>query len=157
MAAKLTNHPNRKRLKFHRSLSIDGLLKTVRGEMKKVSEHRNGAIKYSMDDVLMSGLAVFSLKYPSLLQFDRNKEKPRIRHNLRSLHGVNKAPRDSGLREVRDEVNHYELNSAFTEIIKNLYNEEAIKEYSYLNNSYLLSIDGTGHFSSGKINCPECC
>jgi hypothetical protein len=31
---------------------------------------------------------VFALKYPSLLQFDKNKDKRRIKYNLRTLFGV---------------------------------------------------------------------
>lgn len=53
----------------------------------------------SLVDCLMSGLAIFSLKFPSLLQFDKAKEEETIKHNLKSLYGVKKAPCDTQLCE----------------------------------------------------------
>lgn len=157
MACKIPPMPSHENLKFHESLSIEGLLKIVRDKMENVSEHRIGNPEYSMSNVLISGLAVFGLKYPSLLQFDKNKDKLRIRHNLRTLYGVRNAPCDSTLREVCDEVKPHELRPAFTEIVKQAHHAQALQEFVYLNGMYLLSMDGTGHFCSGKINCPECC
>ncbi len=41
----------------------------------------------------MSGVAVFSLKYPSLLQFDQHQDKEElVRKNLRALYGIKQAP-----------------------------------------------------------------
>ena len=46
----------------------------------------------------MSGLAIFALKYPSLLQFDRDaRQTERVRANLKSLYGVVRAPSDTAL------------------------------------------------------------
>jgi len=36
-----------------------------------------------MPDALMSGLAVFSLKYPSLLQFSQNREEEIVKKQLK--------------------------------------------------------------------------
>jgi hypothetical protein len=80
MARKIPPMPSRENLKFHDSLSMEGLLKIIHGKMAKVSDYRTGTPEYSMSNVLMSGLAVFGLKYPSLLQFDKNKDKLRIKH-----------------------------------------------------------------------------
>ncbi|WP_286019602.1 hypothetical protein, partial [Candidatus Venteria ishoeyi] len=43
--------------------------------MVKIPEYRVGSLEYPMPDVVMSGFAMFALKYPSLLQFDKNKDK----------------------------------------------------------------------------------
>jgi hypothetical protein len=104
MPRKLPPLPSRESLKFHRSLSIENLLKIIQGEVNKIPEHRVEPLVYSKLDVVMSGFAVFSLKYPSLLQFDKNKDKRRIKYNLRTLFGVQKAPCDTTLREVCDVV-----------------------------------------------------
>lgn len=156
MPRKLPPLPLREGLKFHRSLSIENLLKIIQSEVKKIPEHRLGSIDYSMPDVVMSGLAVFALKYPSLLQFDNNKDKRRIKHNLRTLFGVLKAPCDTTLREVCDEIDPYALRSAFTKIIETAHSEGVLEDYDFLG-AHLLSMDATGHFSSGKLSCPQCC
>jgi hypothetical protein len=59
---------------------MEGLLKISHEKMAKVSDYRTGTSEYSMSNVLMSGLAMLGLKYPSLLPFDKNKDKLRIKH-----------------------------------------------------------------------------
>ncbi|WP_286019340.1 hypothetical protein, partial [Candidatus Venteria ishoeyi] len=83
MPRKLPAPPAREDLIFHRSLSIESLLKIIKNEVVKIPEYRVGSLEYPMPDVVMSGFAMFALKYPSLLQFDKNKDKRRIKYNLR--------------------------------------------------------------------------
>ena len=106
----------------------------------------------------MSGLAVFSLKYQSLLQFDQHaNEEGTIRHNLRSLFGVRQAPSDSGLRKRLDDVDPRSLRPAFKRVFRALQRGKALEEYAYWDGHYLLSIDGTGTFSSRSVHCANCC
>jgi hypothetical protein len=50
-------------------------------------------------DHLMSGLAMFGLKYPSLLQFERDRrEAATTRVNLKTLYGIERAPSDTRFR-----------------------------------------------------------
>jgi hypothetical protein len=52
----------------------------------------------------MSGFAVFSLKYPSLLQFAQDRNDELVQDNLKSLYGIARAPSDTYLRERLDNV-----------------------------------------------------
>ncbi len=79
MPKKLPPIPRKNQLKFRKSLSLPGLLKNVRNEFEQIKEHRSGKVSFRLTDVLMSGLAIFGLKYPSLLQFDK------AAHNLIKL------------------------------------------------------------------------
>ena len=51
----------------------------------------------------MSGLAIFTLKYSSLLEFDQQTECEQ--ENLESIFGVSKVCSDSQFRTILDEVN----------------------------------------------------
>lgn len=42
--------------------SIPALLKNVRESFKKIKDHRKKKIEYSLQDILMSGLAIFGYK-----------------------------------------------------------------------------------------------
>lgn len=42
----------------------------------------------------MSGVAMFGLKFPSLLKFDQAKEELELKHNLSRLYHVEQAPSD---------------------------------------------------------------
>ena len=62
---------------------------------------------FGQADCLMSGLAVFTLKFPSLLQFDqamRNGKEPTRAQNLRSLFVVRKAPSDTAMSARLDRI-----------------------------------------------------
>ena len=111
-----------------------------------------------MHDAIMSGLAVMHLKYPSLLKFDQdcasNADKL---HNLKALYGVNRVPSDSRLAELLDPIDTQYFRKFFTQLFAYAQRSGRLKQFEYFKEGYLAPIDGTGHFSSGKIHCPECC
>ncbi|UJS25697.1 hypothetical protein [Thiothrix winogradskyi] len=89
-------------LKLRKTLSAPGLLERVRGCFSEVTDHRKTKPDYPLVDVLMSGLALFSLKDGSLLQFDKQRGDKARRHNLKTLFGIPDAPCDSQMRTVLD-------------------------------------------------------
>ena len=56
---------------LRKTLSAPGLLREARAGFDKL-EDPVSARRFSLSECLMSGLAVFGLKYPSLLRFDRD-------------------------------------------------------------------------------------
>src|ERR1700689_3667548 len=90
-----------------KQLSAKGMLKIVRREFSEIKEpprdNRGLKSKIPLADCLMSGLALFGLKFPSLLQFDQGLNEDVVRHNLKTLYGVPKAPCDTYMRERLDE------------------------------------------------------
>lgn len=140
------------------SLSAARLLGWIREVFSKIPDTRSSDnIVISLVDALMSGLAVFGLKYPSLLQFDNDKDEPAIRHNLRSLYGVERAPCDTQMRTLLDSVEPRFLEAGFLAVHQAAAQEGIFQEYEYLGGYHLISVDGTGHFCSGAVGCPQCC
>ena len=156
MPQKLPPIPDKKQFKFRKTLSAPGLLKIIRNELKEIPDHRRGKVDYILPDVLMSSLAMFALKYPSLLQFDKARHEKTVKANLKNLYGVKKAPCDTQMREILDPVNPNELRPAFTSIHRQLQRQKVLESYQYLG-GYLVSLDGTGQFSSNNIVCKDCC
>ena len=105
----------------------------------------------------MSGLAIFSLKYPSLLQFDKDKRIPTTAHNLKTLYDIDTIPSDTYLRERLDELPASKLRGAYTALIRNAQRRKVLEKFTYYDGYYLLSMDGTGYFSSHDIHCEQCC
>ena len=95
----------------HELLSSDRLLALIRTGFEQVSDERAENVSISMPDALMSGLAVFSLKDPSLLAFEARKETD---SNLGSIFGIENAPGDTQMRIILDEVNPIEIRPVFT-------------------------------------------
>jgi len=106
----------------------------------------------------MSGLALFGLKYPSLLQFDKDhRSSELVKHNLQTLYGINQPPSDTYMRERLDVIESALLQKAINRLITQLQRGKILEQYRYLNEYCLVSIDGTGCFSSKEIHCESCC
>jgi len=138
-------------------LCAEGLITSVYREFKKVPDPRriSRSTAFSFTDILMSGFAIFGLKFPSLLQFDEHREK--VRENLKTLYHVTTPPSDTYLRERLDELDPTFIRPAFKRIFAHLQRGKCLEEFAFLNGAYLLSIDSTGEFFSDKINCSQCC
>jgi hypothetical protein len=145
------------RRQLRKKLSAPGLLKTIRGAFEKVPEHRSAPYRFSLPDTLMSGLAIFSLKYPSLLKFDEQRNDPAVQANLKSLYGVKQAPCDTQMRTILDPINPVYLRGVYREVHRILQRHKVLEAYRYLGDYYWVSIDGTGQFHSEKIRCEDCC
>jgi hypothetical protein len=101
----------------------------------------------------MSGLAIFSLKYPSLLQFDQGRtEDKALKYNLRTLYGVQQIPCETQIRERLDPLEPEKIRKPSKTIFAQLQRGKVLEQYQYLNKAYLLSVDGAGDFSSHEIH-----
>lgn len=142
---------------LRKTLSAPGLYNVVKKCFEKMPSNHIPRSNLTLADCLMSGLAIFSLKIPSLLQFDHGKEEKRIRHNLKNLFHINQAPSDTYLRERLDIVDPTLIRKPFKKVFAQLQRGNALDQFSYIDGHYLLSLDGTGYFSSSKVHCPSCC
>ena len=139
-----------------KDLSAQGLLRAIRAEFDRIADSRRPR-RFSLSDVLMSGLAIFGLKYPSLLQFDRAQSEEAVRHDLRRLYGVDRAPCDTYLRERLDEVDPDVLEKVYKRLFALLQRGRGLEGMEVLDGRYVLSVDGTGVFSSQSVHCDHCC
>jgi hypothetical protein len=144
-----------------KQLSARGLLEKVRSDFAKIPEpsrdSRGLKSKIPLIDCLMSGLAMFGLKYTSLLQFSNDRETEITKHNLKTLYKVVKAPCDTYMRERLDEVNPRDIRKAFTTMFTIAQRDKVLDKYIYLDGHYLLLNDGTGFFESDSVHCENCC
>lgn len=138
-------------------LSANAMLECARRCFAKEEFKALRASSYSWEDCLMSGLAIFGLKFPSLLKFEQAQNEPMIRRNLQTLYGVKKAPSDTALRERLDQVSPSSLREPFKRIFAQVQRSKYLERYQTLGGYHLLSVDGTGQYSSEKIHCQECC
>ena len=76
-----------------KELSIDSLYKQVKTSFNTLPTPEQ--CKISTGDCLMSGLAVFGLKFPSLLQFSKDMTSEIRKQNLCQLFGITNIPSDT--------------------------------------------------------------
>lgn len=144
-------------LTFHKDLSIPGLLSLIRNYFATLPDARKKGVTISQVDVIMSAFAMFHLKYSSLLKFDEERTTQRIKHNLNTLYGVKESPCDTYMREVIDPLDPIKFKFPFSLIIHKVEKNGFLKDYKYLDDYYIVSIDATGLYSSKKVCCPDCC
>ena len=144
----------------NRKTVAEKLISIVSKEAAKIPDFRprKSQDAIPLHDAIMSGLAVMHLKYPSLLQFDRDcVKKPDKLRNMKTLYGVGRVPCDTYLREMLDPIETRYLRTFFTRLFAFVQRSGRLRQFEYFDEGYLAPIDGTGHFCSGKISCPECC
>lgn len=144
-----------KAAKIRAKLSGDGLFKLLRAKFDDIPDARPvHATTIPLADVLMSGFAMFSLKDPSLLAFDKRRHNPN--DNFRTVFGIGQVPCDTQMRAILDGVDPEKIRPLFADVFRCLQRGKALEPFVYLNNYYLISLDGTGYFSSKKIHCSSC-
>ena len=147
--------PSKIRVRKH--LNADALFSAIRREFDKIPDFRTGDVDISITDALMSAFAMFSLKDPSLLQFDNRREDEAECQNLKSIYGIEAIPSDSRMREIDDEINPKKyIAPAFKATFRQLQRGKALEPMVFYKGCYLLNLDGTGFFSSHKLSAPFC-
>ncbi len=141
---------------FRQDLSIPGLLKVARQCFDQIPDNKEKC-RIPLSDHFMSGLALFGLKYPSLLQLNHDIQSEIIQSNLKSLYGVEKVPSDTYFRERLDEIEPQLLRPLYKQLLSKLQRGKGLEEFSFMQGHYLLSLDGTGQHSSTQIHCDQCC
>jgi len=138
-------------------LSCSILVQIVRDGFACIKESAKRARSIDLVDNLMSGFAVFSLKYPSLLQFDHHSTEEMIKHNLHTVYQINNIPSDTQMRERLDEVEPHQLRRLFKRLFAQCQRSNRLELFKYYDNRYLMPLDGTGYFYSKEVHCDNCC
>jgi Transposase DDE domain len=134
-----------------RHLHFDALIRRVRKRFETLPEQRRHP-SFPLADTLMAGLAVFSLKDPSLLAFCGRA----LDHNLHSVFGLQKIPSDTQMREILDEVAPNQVRPAFRDVFREVQRGKILEDYVFLEGCYLVALDGVEYFCSQKVHCDHC-
>ena len=139
---------------IRKDLNADSLIKLVKNTFTDIPDCRKNNASIPLIDALMSGFAIFSLKEKSLLDFTKNQEKHG--DNLRSIYGIESNITDTHLREMLDPINPESIRPAFKKVFNKLQRAKVLEGFTFLDDYFLLSLDGSGYFSSQKVHCEHC-
>ena len=132
------------------ALHFDALIQRVRQRFDTIPDSRREPT-FSLPDTLMAGLALFALKDPSLLAFQRRT----LDHNLRHVFGLQAIPSDSQMRAILDDVDPDHLRPVFRDVFDRLQDAHVLDDYR-VEGCYLVALDGVEYFRSQKVHCPHC-
>jgi hypothetical protein len=134
-----------------RHLHFDALIQRTRQRFDEIPDPRR-CPGFSLTDTLMAGLALYSLKDPSLLAFCRRARD----HNLRSVFGLKAIPSDTQMRTILDDVDPRWLRPLFKDVLRQLQRGKVLEDYVFLQGCYLVALDGVEYFCSKKVHCDHC-
>ncbi len=135
--------------------SFDKLYGIVVSEFEKIVDHRANNISYTLSNILKSGFAIFSLKSPSLLSYQKRSVSEVS--NLNSIYKISSVPGDTCMRETLDHVDWRCLRKLFCRLYRYFkLSGGGIENYNVLGNYKVMSVDGVHYYSSEKIKCAHC-
>ncbi|MEQ1878862.1 MAG: transposase [Bdellovibrionia bacterium] len=138
-------------------LSGDSLLASIRDHFRTIKDHRDTSrIRIELSDFLMSGFAIFSLKFPSLLKFEQQMREQKYASRLAPIYQLNEVPSDTHLRSVLDEIDPESLAPVFKRLFNKAQKSKHLERFRFLEDKYLLCIDGSQYFSSDTVCCDLC-
>ena len=109
--------------KARKHLSADALFRLVHSGFASLPDSRVGDTEIPLTDALMSAFAMFSLKAPSLLAFD----KERAEGNLHTIYGIERVPCDTHMREILDPVSPTWLRPVFKSVFGQLQDRKSTR------------------------------
>ena len=141
---------------IRKHLNADSLFHRIHAECEKIPDLCDRAVEISVADALKSGFAMFSLKDPSLLAFDQRRYDETKLSNLKTIFHIGVVPCDTQMRVILDQVETEEVAPLFSDIFRQVQRGNVLEKLVFMDNCYLLSLDGTQYFSSKKIHCDSC-
>ena len=145
-------------MKKRKKLGAEELYREIGTVFDRVPEERRhlGNVSISIRDSLFSGLAIFAMKFGSLLKFDKASKDNKRGKNLKSIFSLKSIPSDTRMREILDGIDPVFIRKTFTKIFSKLQRFDILNRFKFLGGRFLISLDGSGHFSSSKIRCENC-
>ena len=139
------------------SLSGESLLQSIRHRFKLIKDHRDlSRVKIPLSDFLMSGLSIFCLKFPSLLQFEKQMRERKFASRLAPIFLMDEVPSDTQMRAVLDGVDPESLAPIYKTLFTRVQQSKHLERFRFINGAYLIPVDGTQYFSSREIHCDSC-
>jgi hypothetical protein len=138
--------------KGRKYLCADALFRLLHENFARIADDGVDDVEIPLEDALMSAFAMFSLKAPSLLSFD----KQRAEGNLKPIYGIDRVPCDTRRRERLDPVAPESLRHAFKLVCRQLQRGKALAPMVFRDGHSLVAVDGTEYFSSKTIHCASC-
>ena len=137
---------------------FETIIAWFREKVQEIQDPRTGKnCHYSLDDILISALAVFFVQDGSFLAFQKKMEIEYQASNMKNLFGVANIPTDDQIRNIIDNIEPIHFYSLFYRILEYLKSNNHINNFFVLDNNYIvIALDGAKYFNSKKINCQKC-
>jgi len=138
-------------------IEFDNLVTKLHHQLEQLPDPRTGKnIKYSIKDAGLGAFSVFFTQSPSFLAHQQAMKMSKGHSNAGSLFQIEQIPSDNQIRSLLDPITPPYLSPLFEEILLALDQAGELEPFRVLKGQLLVSMDGTGYFSSKAIHCVNC-
>lgn len=109
-----------------------------------------------MADIGLAAFSVFFMQSPSFLAHQRDLARARGRSNCETLFAMTAIPSDNHLRQMLDGTPASHFDPLFGSVLSALEAHGGLAAFRCLSGRVLIALDGSEHFTSRKLHCPQC-
>jgi len=109
-----------------------------------------------MHDCCQSIFAMMFFQDPSINAFQQRLQEKQELNNLKTLFNVGAIPKSTQLRIALDNIPSTEIEQLFPDFLRPVQRGKHLELFEFMDEKYLIPLDGTQYFSSNKISC-DCC
>jgi Transposase DDE domain len=121
-----------------------------------VAKRQGQTCRYTMADIGLAAFSVFFMQSPSFLAHQRTLAAGHGRSNCQTLLGMSAIPSDNHIRQMLDGNTPAAFDGLFVKAVEAVAAAQGLAEFQRLDRRVLIALDGTEHFCSRKIGCPQC-
>ena len=139
--------------------ALESLISELREVCAGLPDKRHGpkdGCAYTMADIGLSAFSLFFMGSPSFLAHQRALAEGHGRSNCQTLFGIAAIPTENYIRLMLDGAAPAAFNGLFMTAIETVATAGALSAFQRLGGRVLIALDGTEHFCSRKIHCPQC-
>ena len=138
-------------------LSFSSLRKIISQRVLQIEDSRQKAkINHAIHDCCLSAFAMMFFQDPSMLEFQTRLQDLHHSNNLKTMFDVNTIPKATQLRDTIDIIPSESFYPIFSDYFRSLQRAKQLEQFRFIDNMYLIPIDGTQYFSSKNISCSKC-
>ncbi|MBF0252121.1 MAG: ISNCY family transposase [Alphaproteobacteria bacterium] len=136
---------------------LDDLLMELGAVCAGLADKRKGqGGRYTMADIGLSAFSLFFMQSPSFLAHQRALEEGHGRSNCQTLLGMAAIPSDNHIRQMLDGNAPSAFDGLFFKTLAAVEATDGLSAFRRLDGRLLIALDGTEHFCSRRIGCPQC-
>ena len=137
--------------------ALESLISNLQEVCAGLADRRQGPQgdgAYTMADIGLSAFSLFFMGSPSFLAHQRALAEGHGRSNCQTLFGMSAIPTDNYIRVMLDGAAPAAFDGLFMQAMAVA--ADALAPFQCLDGRMLIALDGTEHFCSRKIHCPQC-
>jgi hypothetical protein len=137
--------------------ALEELLSDLKKVCAGLDDKRVGpGYRYTMADIGLAAFSVFFMQSPSFLGHQRTLAEGHGRSNCQTLFGMAAIPSDNHIRQMLDGNSPAAFDELFLKGLEITAAADGLAPFKRLGGRLLVALDGTEHFGSRKLGCPQC-